>query len=99
MVIGLTDQEGDFHSYTVDVLSLTLTKLNGAVVETLPLNTRIDFAQYTEMTEFLTAATIPSGVYVKAQMQRTERELTRKINGILSSKERRRLKAALRRGR
>ena len=66
VVIGLTDAEGDFLTYTVDVLSLTLTKKNGAVVETLPLETRVDFAQYTEMTEFLTAATVPSGVYVKA---------------------------------
>ncbi|MES9970621.1 MAG: DUF4382 domain-containing protein [Candidatus Thiodiazotropha sp.] len=68
LVIGLTDAPGDFSSYTVDVISLTLTKMNGAVVETLPLNTRIDFAQYTDMTEFLTAASVPSGVYVKAEM-------------------------------
>ncbi len=39
VVIALTDAEGDFASYTVDVLSLTLTKANGAVVETLPLST------------------------------------------------------------
>jgi hypothetical protein len=68
LVIGMTDAPGDFSSYTVDVISLTLTKMNGAVVETLPLNTRIDFAQYTDMTEFLTAASVPSGVYVKAEM-------------------------------
>jgi hypothetical protein len=68
VVIGLTDAEGDFASYSVDVLSLTLTKANGAVVETLPLATRVDFAQYTELTEFLTAATVPNGVYVKASM-------------------------------
>lgn len=68
VVIGLTDAEGDFASYTVDVLSLTLTKANGAVVETLPLATRVDFAQYTELTEFLTAATVPNGIYVKASM-------------------------------
>ena len=68
VVIGLTDAEGDFASYTVDVLSLTLTKANGAVVETLPLVTRVDFAQYTELTEFLTAATVPNGFYVKASM-------------------------------
>ena len=66
IVIGLTDAEGDFVSYTVDVLSLTLTKANGAVVETLPLTTRVDFAQYTEMTEFLTVGTIPAGIYTKA---------------------------------
>ena len=40
VVIALTDAEGDFATYTVDVVSLTLTKANGAVVETLPVNTR-----------------------------------------------------------
>jgi len=68
IVVSLTDAAGDFASYTVDVLSLNLTKANGAEVATLPLSTRIDFAQYTEMTEFLTAATIPSGTYVSATM-------------------------------
>lgn len=68
VVIGLTDAEGDYASYTVDVQSLTLTKQDGTVVETLPINTRVDFAQYTEMTEFLTAATVPEGVYTKASM-------------------------------
>jgi len=68
LIVSLTDAAGDFTSYTVDVQSLSLTKANGAVVEVLPLSTRIDFAQYTEMTEFLTAATIPSGTYVAATM-------------------------------
>jgi len=47
LVISLTDAEGDFSSYTVDVLSIHLTKQNGAVVSTLPVTTRVDFAQYT----------------------------------------------------
>ncbi|HHO59183.1 MAG TPA: hypothetical protein ENJ64_02995, partial [Thiotrichales bacterium] len=68
VIIGLTDAEGDHATYTVDVLSLTLTKSNGVEVETLPLNTRVDFAQYTELTEFLTAATIPNGIYTRASM-------------------------------
>lgn len=68
VIIGLTDAPGDFTTYTVDVKSLTLTKANGAVVKTVPLSTRVDFAQYTEMTEFLTAATVPRGVYVSATM-------------------------------
>jgi Domain of unknown function (DUF4382) len=68
VVVSLTDAPGDFSSYTVDVLSLTLTKANGAQVSALPLETRIDFSQYTDMTEFLTAATVPSGVYVAATM-------------------------------
>lgn len=68
VVIGLTDAEGDFVSYTVDVKSLTLTKASGEVVQALPLTTRVDFAQYTEVTEFLTAAGISSGRYVSASM-------------------------------
>ncbi len=69
VIIGLTDTQGDFISYSVDVVSITLTKANGAVVETLPLSSRVDFAQYVEMTEFITAATIPSGVYTRAQIR------------------------------
>ena len=66
--IGLTDAPAGFSTYTVDVLSLTLTTANGAVVETMPISTRVDFAQYADMTEFLTAATVPSARYVKASM-------------------------------
>ena len=68
VVLGLTDAQGDFVTYTVKVLSLTLTKANGTVVETLPLDTEVDFARYTEMTEFFTAATVPAGLYIKADL-------------------------------
>ena len=34
-VVTLTDAPGDFASYTVDVASLTLTRIDGTVVETL----------------------------------------------------------------
>ena len=68
VAIGLTDAPGDFVTYTVDVVSLTLTKQNGAVVNALPLETRVDFSRYTDMTEFLTVATVPSGLYTKAVM-------------------------------
>ena len=69
VIIGLTDARGDFVTYTVDVLSLTLERANGALVETLPATTAVDFAQYTEMTEFLSAATVPSGTYTKAHLR------------------------------
>ena len=67
--IELTDAKGDFVSYTVDVLSLSLTKKNGSIVEVLPETTRVDFAQYVEMSEFLTLATVPSGIYTSATLQ------------------------------
>ena len=66
--VALTDAEGDFVTYTVDVLSIKLTHANGSIVETLPISTRVDFAQYTQVTEFLTAATVPHGLYVKGRI-------------------------------
>jgi hypothetical protein len=66
--LTITDATGDFTSYTVDVTSLRLTKADGAVVETLPVKTRIDFTQLVNVTEFVTAATIPNGDYVSATM-------------------------------
>lgn len=67
--VGITDADGDFLSYYVDVLSLTLERANGDVVETLPTTTRIDFAQYVDLTEFLTAATVPPGTYVSGSIR------------------------------
>ena len=64
LLIGLTDADGDFLSYTVDVVSLLLEKADGSVIETLPNSTRIDFSQYVGLTEFVSAATVPPGTYV-----------------------------------
>ena len=64
LIIGLTDADGDFLSYTVDVLSLILEKDDGTVVEVLPNTTRIDFSQYVDLTEFISVATVPPGLYV-----------------------------------
>jgi len=65
-VLGLTDAPGDFLTYTVDVQSIKMVHSDGRVVETLPLTTRVDFAQYADLTEFLTAATVPLGAYKEA---------------------------------
>ena len=63
IMIGITDAEGDFVTYAVDVLSISLARPNGDVVETLPLSTRVDFVELTELTEFLSIATVPAGTY------------------------------------
>ena len=68
-MIGLTDADGDFLSYSVDVVSLTLTKADGAIVETLPMRQRVDFADLVDLTELVTAATIPNGDYVGASIR------------------------------
>ncbi len=68
LTISLTDAEGDFNHYSVDVVSLTLHKDNGAIIETLPNTVRLDFSQYIEVTEFLSTATVPVGSYTQAQI-------------------------------
>lgn len=65
VLVSFTDEDGDFLSYTVDVTSLLLEKANGANVETLPNSTRIDFSEYVDLSELVSAATIPPGDYVK----------------------------------
>src|SRR3989441_3022598 len=69
VAIGLTDTPGDFLTYTVDVTSLTLTKADNTTdVQTLPQRTRVDFARFVDLTEFVTAVTIPVGTYVSATL-------------------------------
>ena len=68
LTISLTDAEGDFNQYTIDVDSIRLYRSNGAVIETLPNTARLDFSRYVEVTEFLSTATVPVGSYNKAEI-------------------------------
>ena len=69
LLVGVTDADGDFVSYSVDVQSVTLKRANGATVETLPAATRIDFAQLTDLTDLLSAATIAPGEFVSGAIR------------------------------
>ena len=64
-LIGLTDAPGDFVRYAVNVTAVQLQKLDGTLVDALPPTgaTVVDFAQLTNMTEFLTAGTVEVGTY------------------------------------
>ena len=64
VLIGLTDADGDFLNYSVDVVQLTLETANGRSVEVLPRQTRINFTDYVDLTELVTAATVPPATYV-----------------------------------
>jgi hypothetical protein len=64
VIVGFTDADGDFLNYTVDVLSLQLEAADGRVVETLPRQTRINFTDYVNLTELVSAASVPPGTYV-----------------------------------
>jgi len=68
LFVGLTDADGDFLSYSVDVVSLELEKAGGAVVETLPNSARMDFVEYVDLTEFVSAANVPPGAYVAGRI-------------------------------
>jgi hypothetical protein len=64
VLIGITDADGDFLNYTVDVLSLTLEAADGRVVEVMPGETRINFTDYVDVAELVTAAVVPPATYV-----------------------------------
>lgn len=64
VLVAVTDADGDFVSYSVDVLSVTLHRAGGGSVELLPAATRIDFAQLTELADLLSAATVAPGELV-----------------------------------
>ncbi|MFL2547497.1 MAG: hypothetical protein ACJ0SL_09120 [Candidatus Rariloculaceae bacterium] len=61
VLLSITDAEGDFVSYTVDILRLTLQRSDGSTVEMLPSTTRVDFAQLVDLSEILGAATVAPG--------------------------------------
>ena len=62
--VGLTDADGDFLNYTVDVVQLRLETADGRVVNTMPRRTRINFTDYVDVSELLTAATVPPSTYI-----------------------------------
>jgi hypothetical protein len=67
-MVSLTDQPGDFVSYIVKVDSLTLTRSDGTVVQTVPVTTQVDFAQLVDLSEIVSADQIPAGSYVSATL-------------------------------
>lgn len=68
LLVGITDADGDFLQYEVSVVSLSLQRADGTQVEALPSANTVDFSNYVEMTELATAATVPVGTYVRADI-------------------------------
>lgn len=68
VVLALTDADGDFLTYSVDVASLVLLRQDGTEVQALPAATVVDFAQYRELAEFITATSVPPGRYTGVRM-------------------------------
>ncbi|PHS18607.1 MAG: hypothetical protein COA86_07920 [Kangiella sp.] len=63
LLLGLTDADGDFLTYSVNVVGLELTRADGVTVSILPTSQTIDFADYVEVSELAAAASIPVGIY------------------------------------
>ena len=61
LMVALSDADGDFVSYSVDVQSIALRRTNGSTVEMLPATTRVDFAQLTDLAELVSVATLAPG--------------------------------------
>ena len=55
-MVSLTDADSDFLNYSVDVVSLSLRKADGTVVQAPPARQRVDFARLVDLTELVTAA-------------------------------------------
>jgi len=62
--VAVTDSPSEtIDRFEVDVSSITLHRVDGAVVETLSRTSRIDFADLVSLSELFTRATVPAGVY------------------------------------
>ncbi len=65
---SITSTPGDFLSYIVNVVSLSLTSANGAVVQTVPVTTQVDLTQLADLSEIISADQIPAGRYVSVSI-------------------------------
>ena len=66
--LSLTDAQGDFLTYTVDVVSLKLNRIDGTTVETIPMSTKVDFATLVNLSEVIGNGQVPAGNYSSASI-------------------------------
>ncbi len=66
--VTLTDNPGDFSTYTVNVDSITLTRSDTAVVTALATVETVDFTKLSSVAELWGTATIPIGTYTSASI-------------------------------
>ncbi len=65
VMIVIQDDEEDFLSYDIDVLSIDLVRADGTQVSVAPTTARIDFIQYSDLSELFSINTIPAGRYTQ----------------------------------
>jgi hypothetical protein len=64
--VTLTDDPGDFTTYTVNIDTITLTRNDSAVVTALSTAETVDFTKLRDVAELWGTATIPVGTYTSA---------------------------------
>jgi hypothetical protein len=69
LLLGVTDADGDFLNYSVNVTGLELVRNDGTVVSVLTTSQSVNFVDYVEVSELAAAATIPAGVYTSGSIQ------------------------------
>ncbi len=65
VLMVLRDDEDDFLSYDIDVLSIDLVRKDGTQVSVTPASARVDFIQYADLSELFSMSTIPTGEYTE----------------------------------
>lgn len=68
LLLGITDADGDFLVYNVTVTGIELTRQDGTQVSTMASSEMVNFVDYVELSELVTAATIPAGVYTSGSI-------------------------------
>ena len=68
LFVSVTDADGDFLNYTVNVTGLELTRADGTQVSVLPASQPVNFAEYVDVSELATAATVPVGIYTSGSI-------------------------------
>jgi hypothetical protein len=69
LLLGVTDADGDFLNYTVNVSGLELIRNDGTVVSVITTSQSVNFVDYIEVSELAAAATIPAGVYTSGNIE------------------------------
>ena len=68
LLLGITDADGDFLAYNVNVTGIELTRQDGTQVSTMASSEMVNFVDYVELSELVTAATIPAGIYTSGSI-------------------------------
>ncbi len=68
LILGLTDADGDFLTYNVEISGVELTRADGTQISVMPTSQTVDFVNYVELSELAATAIIPVGNYTSGSI-------------------------------